>query len=228
MAATDAIMLQAAISVAFFGLLRPSEYCYPHLLNTIHTIAAIRRFLSLRVLAAGQLFTLQDGSLLTRTFMSNLFATCFPGSSLDTHSFRIGGASVLSSGGLPVATVQMLGRWTSNCLQRYIHFSDAAVCDAMLRMAHSRVSKNTLKLSDQVDWFSDFDCRLRLRPVIMVKLYLNLYMIITRVSQRTSKSSVVKLHMQILVLFDLKMVLLGEFSQFLLKNRVKVHRVGVL
>ena len=178
---TDAIMLQAATSVAFFGLLRSSEYCSPrrstpstgtlalsdvafknglllvHLrhsktdpfykgctirigpsLSTVCPVAAMRRFLSLRGPASGPLFTFQDGSLLTRTVMSNLLATCFPGSSLDTHSFRIGGASALSSGGLPDATVQILGRWTSNCFQRYLHFSDAAVCDAMLRMVHGR------------------------------------------------------------------------------------------
>ena len=83
----------------------------------------------MRSLATGPLFTVQDGSLLTGIVMCNLLATCFPGISLDTYSFRIGGTSALSSGGLSDATVQILGSGTSNSFQRYL-FLDAAVCDA--------------------------------------------------------------------------------------------------
>ena len=84
-------------------------------LSTIYPIAAMRRFLSLRGLVSGPLFTFQQGSLLIRTVMSNLLVTCLPGNALDTYSFRIGGASALFSEGLPDATLQILDKWTSKC-----------------------------------------------------------------------------------------------------------------
>ena len=104
-------------------------------LNPVCSVMAMRRYLQLRGDSRGPLFTFQDGSQLTRLVMSNLLSTCFPDCSLDSHSFRIGGASAAASGGLSDAAIQILGRWSSEAFKRYLHYSDAAVCEAALRMA---------------------------------------------------------------------------------------------
>ena len=70
---------------------------------------------------------LSDGSFLTRAHiqanLTRTFPFAVPGS-LGTHSFRIGGASMLCSFGVPDATVQIMGRWSSNAFRRYLHISN--------------------------------------------------------------------------------------------------------
>lgn len=163
----DADMLRAASSLAFFGLLRSSEYVSPHRhtasaralqvsdisfshnLMLVHIkqsktdpfrssctlrlaptytsvcpVRAMSRYLGHRNNLQGPIFTFADGSYLTRTVLSSLLEACFPGCSLNTHSFRIGGASSLASHGFSDATIQTLGRWRSRAYLNYIQLSN--------------------------------------------------------------------------------------------------------
>ena len=105
----------------------------------LHTcpFRAMRRYLRLRPDVSGPLLIFQDGSFLTRNYLSQLIKRCFPGHSLDTHSFRIGGASAAASNGIEDSTIQILGRWSSDAYRRYIHLSDERIYEAAASMARN-------------------------------------------------------------------------------------------
>ena len=163
----DACMVQAVSSIAFFGMLRVSEYTSPgvntynasvnltvddaHIANGVLSltikasktdpfrIGVVIRFASipspfcpvalccsylrLRGRAPGPLFIFSDGSFLTRSRLSVFIQSVFPSSNLNTHSFRIGGASAAASAGIPDSSIQVLGRWRSDAFLRYLRFS---------------------------------------------------------------------------------------------------------
>ena len=180
----DAACFRAAFTLAFFGLLRVSEFTCPgprlfdagqHLStldirfsnnprmmhvrikvsktdpfrlgctirvastgNSLCPVNAMRAYLRVRPPILGPLFLFQDGSYLTRSRMQAVLAQTFPFAtpgSMGTHSFRIGGASMLCSLGVPDATVQLLGRWSSDAFRRYLHVSDQ-----FLTLIHQRAS----------------------------------------------------------------------------------------
>lgn len=51
-------------------------------------------------------------------------------SSYTGHSFRRGGAQSLRNAGVPDGTIQIMGRWKSDCFNRYIDIDTAAVISA--------------------------------------------------------------------------------------------------
>ena len=88
-------------------------------------VLAVERYFSIIPSISGPLFIFQNGSFLTRNFMSQLLKSALPNvPALNTHSFRIGGASAASSHGIPDSIVQVLGRWSSDCFRQYIRISD--------------------------------------------------------------------------------------------------------
>ena len=169
----DTLMLQSEVSLAFFGLLRDSEYTS----NNSHTyiqeeslciedisiapnrnIAAIhikasktdpfRAGCTIRIGASntsicpirslllyinihpmtGPLYQFANGSFLTRSDIVQLLRCVFPFiPSINTHSFRIGGASAAATAGIADSAIQILGRWTSDAYRRYIHIADETV-----------------------------------------------------------------------------------------------------
>ena len=182
----DSACFKAAFTLAFFGLLRISEFTCPspvafdprfHLTLTdvritlqphiIHvhikqsktdpfrqgcTIRVARtgnlfcpfqamiNFLSRRPPIHGPLFLFHNGSFLTRDHIRSALTSTFPftpPSTLGTHSFRIGGASMLCCLGVPDATIQVLGRWSSSAFRRYLRISDQFIT----RM-HARAASN--------------------------------------------------------------------------------------
>ena len=182
----DAPCFRAAFTLAFFGLLRVSEFTCPSSLSfdpSLHLSAsdirfshspsllhvhikqsktdpfrqgctirvartggpfcpfqAMVTFLQVRPSQHGPLFILSNGSFLTRADIQRVLAATFPDSSpgsLGSHSFRIGGASMLCSLGVPDATVQLLGRWSSDAFRRYLRVSDQ-----FLTLLHRRASTN--------------------------------------------------------------------------------------
>lgn len=176
----DALMLHAAVSLAFFGLLRSAEYTSPstsrasanglcrkdisfsnnilmvHIrgsktdpfkngitirigpnFSKVCPVLAMSRFLSVSSSPNGPVFRFADGTFLTRSFLSSLLSSCFPETSINTHSFRIGGASTAASVGIPDSIIQTLGRWASNAYRRYVQFSDDSIADFSRRMSSS-------------------------------------------------------------------------------------------
>ena len=89
----------------------------------------------------GPLFLFHSGRLLTRKSVVSLLRDAahqasFPFSSLKGHGFRIGAASTAAAAGLPDWLIKVLGRWSSDCYQLYIHAPQNVLMSAAPRMAH--------------------------------------------------------------------------------------------
>ena len=71
------------------------------------------------------LFKFKSGDPLTRTALTSHLRRLLQDYGLDgklyvSHSFRIGAATAAGSAGLPSWLIKTLGRWTSDCYERYI------------------------------------------------------------------------------------------------------------
>ena len=181
------VMFKAVITLAFFGLLRVSEYTsnarYSFNQNTtllrsdisfnnnfsimfitvkasktdpfrsgcviriaavedpICPVKAMRAYLQIRSSTPGPLFQVSMGSFLIRQDIVLLLRRCLPRQiDLNTHSFRIGGASMAAAAGIPDSQIQILGRWASDAYKRYLRISDSLVtrlCAALVSVEHT-------------------------------------------------------------------------------------------
>ena len=179
----ESLMLRSASALAFFGLLRCSEYTSPRrnsfdadstllvqdisfnaafnimyvrikasktdpfrvgctipvaaVPGRICPVALLREYLHQHPTGTGPLFVWRPGHYLIRNDLVTLLRRCFPNNlNLNTHSFRIGGASAAASAGVPDSHIQILGRWSSDAYRHYIHASD----DIIFRLGHALVS----------------------------------------------------------------------------------------
>jgi hypothetical protein len=116
--------------------------------GTICPVSTLKAYFETRCkLGAGAksslpLFMLADSSPLTRS----RFVTLLKGvlnragyidAGLTPHSFRAGAATSASTGQVPDHIIRHLGRWSSDCYQRYISPSQHTVRHAMIAMAQS-------------------------------------------------------------------------------------------
>lgn len=98
--------------------------------NIMCPVKALHEYIRLRGRRQGPLFIFSNGAFLTRSDIVKLLRDGLPASvNINTHSFRIGGASAAASAGLPEATIKILGRWSSDAYKRYVHFSDNSVIE---------------------------------------------------------------------------------------------------
>lgn len=178
---SDKQLWRSVVTVAFFGLLRSSEYCCPSpssfvasnalmvsnvtIINRqmafikikvsktdpfrtggVVRLAAINsqvcpvkcliQFLSVHPNYMTPLFTFHNGSFLTRSRLQAVLATALPRlQQVNTHSFRIGGASAAASAGIPDYIIQDLGRWRSDAFRRYLRLSNESLASYQSRMA---------------------------------------------------------------------------------------------
>ena len=167
----DGALYWAACNLAYFGLLRVSEYTCSrinsynpdiHLLVSDITVScrhitvlikasktdpfrqgchiriapsytdfcpvlAIQHYLRIRPFrVSAPLFIFDNGTFLTRLDVSLLLQRSLPNSvNINTHSFRIGGASATASAGVSDSVIKILGRWSSDAYKRYIRVSDS-------------------------------------------------------------------------------------------------------
>lgn len=179
----DKAMWKCLVLMAFFGLMRVSEYVCPtsssfdpslHLSaqdikfqpdsnlvsitikasktdpfragtqvrlvaigNAFCPVMAIKQYHRLRGSRSGPFFVLLHGDFVTRRYVSAFVRISLPHSiDLDTHSFRIGGASAAASCGVPDSIIKILGRWTSDCYRRYLRVSDAVIKDCLNKISN--------------------------------------------------------------------------------------------
>ena len=91
-------------------------------------VSAMKAYLGARGPIVGPLYLFSDGSFVTRKHVVAFLHMSLPGvSNINTHSFRIGGASAASSAGASDSMVRAMGRWSSDCFHRYFHISDSQV-----------------------------------------------------------------------------------------------------
>ena len=83
----------------------------------------------------GPLFTLGDGRFVTRKYVVSFMLVSLRGAcGLNTHSFRIGGASAAASAGVPDSVIKIMGRWSSDCYRRYLHVTNGVIGDSYQKM----------------------------------------------------------------------------------------------
>ena len=183
--AYDALLFEAAFNMAFFGLLRVSEFTCPtirdfqrnvHLgmgdvqvnhatevltvrikvsksdpfrqgasIRITRTLSDVCPFSAMvaymgyrRQVGPGPLFLLSNGQALTREHIVIVLSRVFPhvpAGLMGSHSFRIGGASRLCILGVPDATIQILGRWSSSAFKKYLRLSDEYVSHLQASMS---------------------------------------------------------------------------------------------
>ena len=180
----DSRMLVAAVTLAFFGLLRVSEYtcptvrCFDRNTNLlvgdisldpsgrlvrvkikasktdpfrqggevrvgatgtdICPVRAVREYVESRQRSLGPAFVFENGRFLTRSYLSALLHRCLGQQvSINTHSFRIGGASAMAAAGIPAYLIQILGRWKSDAFLAYIRVPDRFTEVTSAKMANT-------------------------------------------------------------------------------------------
>ena len=99
-------------------------------------VSALIHYLTLRQRVHGPLFRFENGQFLTRQHIVDIIRATFPHQpDLNTHSFRVGGASALSDAGVPDQIIQIMGRWSSDSFLRYIHIPPESVREYQGSMA---------------------------------------------------------------------------------------------
>ena len=94
--------------------------------TSICSVMAMRDYLLQRKPAAtGPLFTFANGKWLSRASLtkelrSTLQHCGLPAEHYFTHSFRIGAATTAAAAGIPSWLIKVLGRWSSDCYERYV------------------------------------------------------------------------------------------------------------
>ena len=88
-------------------------------------VCAMKHYFSIKSSLGVYLFKHQNGRPLTRTQFSAVLFKCialspYKGSTILSHSFRIGRASDLAGKGVPEDTIMKLGRWRSSAYRSYI------------------------------------------------------------------------------------------------------------
>ena len=91
-------------------------------------VRAMRAYLAIRPPSRGPLFALHNGVCLTRRFIVAFLRVSLPSvDNINTHSFRIGGASAAFAAGASDELIRIMGRWSSNCFRRYLRITDRSV-----------------------------------------------------------------------------------------------------
>ena len=75
--------------------------------------------------SAGPLFTFTSGKWLTRTSLTHELRDVLQQCGIQpqhyfSHSFRIAAATTAAAAGIPAWLIKVLGRWSSDCYERYI------------------------------------------------------------------------------------------------------------
>jgi len=106
-------------------------------------VNAMKNYLPKRGLSEGPLFTFASGKPLTKdalTAETRNLLSCLGIKSSDYagHSFRIGAATAAASAGLPPWLVKTLGRWSSDCYERYIQCPRSILSEVSLKLVQSK------------------------------------------------------------------------------------------
>ena len=98
--------------------------------NTLCAVTALDHLLAVSPSRQGLVFHFENRTPLNRRHLNTLIRELATRTGIcprqySSHSFRIGAASTAAAAGLPDWRIQALGRWSSNCYQRYIRLPDA-------------------------------------------------------------------------------------------------------
>ena len=99
--------------------------CVGRTYNELCPVAAVLAYMAKRTTYKGPLFVLASGQPLTRQKLVDLIEQAIQQAGIDPsnytgHSFCIGAATTAAANGIGDATIQTLGRWSSDSYTRYI------------------------------------------------------------------------------------------------------------
>ena len=104
-------------------------------------ISAMVVYLNSRPLSSdsGPLFTYVSGGLLTREKLTRETRLLISKGGLNSrefagHSFRIGAATTAASANLPPWLIKVLGRWSSDCFERYIKTPPSVLAQVLQKL----------------------------------------------------------------------------------------------
>ena len=105
-------------------------------------VAAMKQYLAIRPPQAGPLFVNSVGKPLTKQALTletrKLLAQAgFNASSYTGHSYRIGAATTAAAAKLPSWLIKTLGRWSSDCYERYIQIPSSTLLNVAATLAKS-------------------------------------------------------------------------------------------
>ena len=105
-------------------------------------VAAMQRYLSRRKTGSGPLFMHASGKPLTKQTVTSetrslLKKSGFNASHYAGHSYRIGAATTAAAAKLPSWLIKTLGRWTSDCYERYIKIPPATLSEVSATLTNS-------------------------------------------------------------------------------------------
>ena len=88
----------------------------------------------------GGRFSPLDRQHLTNTIRHLLLKTKYSHHQYSSHSFKSGAATTAAAAGIPDWLIKILGRWSSNAFQVYIHSSPAMIQSIPALLAHANIS----------------------------------------------------------------------------------------
>ena len=112
-------------------------------------ISAMQKYLQARDTSSGPLFIYSSGTPLTKTALVSetralLSRSGFNASHYAGHSYRIGAATTAASAGLPTWLIKTMGRWSSDCYERYVRVPHSVLSDVSKTLAKKKKKKTHL------------------------------------------------------------------------------------
>ena len=117
--------------------------------NNLCPVVALSNFHK-RCVHFGPLFRFTNGSFLTRAIFSDIIQQGIPDVNLNTHSFRIGGASTAHAAGIPDSTIQTLGRWASDAYQLYLRIPSQTLQNTFIRMSETTTCEPWYPITEEL------------------------------------------------------------------------------
>ena len=104
-------------------------------------VLAMKRYLAIRIPKKGPLFIYASGKPLTKQMLTSetrelLTQIGFEATKYAGHSYRIGAATTAASAKLPSWLIKTLGRWSSDCFERYIQTPTATLSSVAATLAN--------------------------------------------------------------------------------------------
>lgn len=113
--------------------------------NKLCPVRAMKNYIlqSSSVQTSRPLFEFESGAPLTRTALTSHLRSLLQQQGLDetfyaSHSFRIGAATTAGSVGLPTWLIKTLGRWSSDCYERYIRTPKEVLTSVPFKLTSSK------------------------------------------------------------------------------------------
>ena len=108
-------------------------------------VQAMLRYLHIRGNSSGPLFKYSSGTPLTKQALTTetrslLSLSGFNAANYAGHSYRIGAATTAASVGLPPWLIKTLGRWSSDCYERYVRCPNALLFEVSEKLLQAIAS----------------------------------------------------------------------------------------